>query len=48
MASIMTIRSKDELKDILKDLAFKQGLTRNTLVNQILWDYVKKNKGAIL
>lgn len=43
MISVVTVRMPNELKEFLKDSASKQGLTRNSLVLQILWEWVNKN-----
>ena len=43
MASIMTIRAPEELQKALKEAAERQGFTRNSLVLQILREWVKKN-----
>jgi len=42
--NIMTVRAPDKLQNILKEKASEQGLTRNALILQILWDYIEKNK----
>ena len=41
--NIMTIRVPEVLQTKLKELAQKQGLTRNALVLQILWSWIKEN-----
>lgn len=43
MSNIMTIRTNDELKCLLKDKAKELGITRNALVSQILWEWIKNN-----
>lgn len=49
MAKIMTVRAPDDLKTYLKESAKNQGHTRNGLILQILWDWVKnqEKKGGI-
>ena len=42
MASIMSIRPPDEIREKLKAYAKKKGYTVNHLVTQILWDWVNK------
>ena len=42
MANIMTTRVPDELQRILKEYASNTGIPRNSLVLQILWDWVKE------
>ena len=44
MANIMTVRAPENLQNQLKDRAQEQGLTRNALILQILWDWIKKNE----
>ena len=44
MASIMTVRATDELKESLKHLAAERGFTRNGLILNILWEWVKKEQ----
>jgi len=44
MADIMTVRAPDELQKILNEQSNLLGLTRNALILQILWEWVKKNK----
>lgn len=46
MANIMSVRAPDTLQAKLKALADKQGLTRNALILQILWEWVRKNEKA--
>ena len=43
MQNIMSVRAPDELQNILKKRARKKGITRNALILQILWDWVKEN-----
>lgn len=43
MANIMTVRAPEDLKKILKDIAQKKGMPRNSLVLQILWEWAEKN-----
>ncbi|WP_143597249.1 ribbon-helix-helix protein, CopG family [Tyzzerella sp. An114] len=43
MANIMTIRVPEDLQKILKDIAQKRGMSRNSLVLQILWQWEQKN-----
>nr|DAJ60457.1 MAG TPA: antitoxin [Caudoviricetes sp.]DAJ72790.1 MAG TPA: antitoxin [Caudoviricetes sp.] len=43
MSNIMTIRTNDKLKCLLKDKAKELGITRNALVTQILWEWIKNN-----
>ena len=43
MESIMTVRAPDELQKDLKKYALKHGLTRNALILQILWQWIKEN-----
>ena len=42
--TIMTVRAPDDLQNKLKYFAGRHGLTRNGLILQILWDWVKKNE----
>lgn len=42
MQSIMSVRAPDELQGLLKKCARKKGITRNALILQILWDWVKE------
>lgn len=42
--NIMSVRAPDLLQIRLKEQAEKQGLTRNALILQILWDWVEKNE----
>lgn len=44
MANIMTVMAPENLQSQLKDRAQRQGLTRNALILQILWDWIKKNE----
>ncbi|WP_455649081.1 hypothetical protein [Enterocloster citroniae] len=44
MENIMTVRANDELQNKLKKLAEKQGYTRNALILQILWAWVRENE----
>lgn len=44
MAKIMTVRPPDELKTDLQQCAKKLGIPLNSLIIQILWDWVKNNK----
>ena len=44
MANIMTVRASDELRESLKHLATKKGLTRNALILQILWEWIENRK----
>ncbi|WP_158570854.1 hypothetical protein [Roseburia sp. OF03-24] len=44
MVNQMTVRAPEDLQEELKIRAGKQGLTRNALVLNILWDWVKKEK----
>lgn len=46
MADIMTVRAPDNLQTILKELATEQGLTRNALILQILWEWVERKRAA--
>ena len=41
MASIMTVRAPDELFKALERAAKSRGFTRNALILQILWDWLK-------
>lgn len=43
MANIMTVRAPEDLQKILKDIAKKKGMPRNSLVLQILWEWAEKN-----
>lgn len=40
---IMTFRAPDELHEKFKQICKQLGRTRNDLILQILWDWVKKN-----
>ncbi|MCI9421079.1 MAG: toxin-antitoxin system HicB family antitoxin [Eubacterium sp.] len=40
--NIMTVRAPDDLHLKLKKSAERHGLTRNALILQILWEWVKK------
>lgn len=42
--TIMTVRAPDDLQNKLKMFAGKQGLTRNALILQILWEWVKRQE----
>lgn len=42
MARIMTVRPPDELFEKLSAWSKELGMTRNALILQILWDWVKK------
>lgn len=42
MMNIMTVRATEELQQILSVSAKGLGQTRNALILQILWDWVKK------
>lgn len=44
MTGIMTVRAPDSLQESLKDKAREQGLTRNALILQILWEWIDKNE----
>ena len=44
MLNQMTVRAPEDLQEELKIRAGKQGLTRNALILNILWDWVKKEK----
>lgn len=44
MVNQMTVRAPEDLQEELKIRAGKQGLTRNALILNILWDWVKKEK----
>lgn len=44
MSSIMTVRATDNLQKILKEKAKLRGLTRNALILQILWNWVKQEQ----
>ena len=44
MARIMTVRAPDDLFKDLERLAKTKGFTRNGLILQILWEWVKKNE----
>lgn len=41
----MSVRAPDDLQNKLKIFAGKHGLTRNALILQILWDWVKQQVG---
>mgnify|MGYP002326578248 CR=1 FL=1 len=43
MANIMTIRAPDEMQRLLKETSKDLGFTRNALVLQILWEWLKNN-----
>lgn len=47
MQSIMTVRAPDALQEDLKKIAAREGLTRNALILQILWDWVKQKETNI-
>ena len=42
--TIMTVRAPDELQSKLKQYANRQGLSRNSLVLHILWEWIEKEK----
>ena len=44
MQKIMSVRPPILLRDSLKAIAKKKGLTLNALVINILWEYLKKKK----
>ena len=44
MASIMTVRASENLQKILSESAKAQGYTRNALILQILWDWIKQQE----
>ena len=44
MLNQMTVRAPEELQEELKIRAGKQGLTRNVLILNILWDWIRKEK----
>ena len=44
MLNQMTVRAPEELHEELKIRAGKQGLTRNALILNILWDWIRKEK----
>ena len=44
MANIMTVRATDKLQELLQQKAKQKGLTRNALVLQILWDWIKQEQ----
>ena len=44
MLNQMTVRAPEELQEELKIRAGKQGLTRNALILNILWDWIRKEK----
>ena len=44
MTGIMTVRAPDVLQEFLKDKAREQGLTRNALILQILWEWADNNE----
>ncbi|MGN0141528.1 MAG: hypothetical protein ACI4AD_04820 [Roseburia sp.] len=39
--NIMTVRAPDDLQKKLKEKAENRGLTRNSLILQILWEWVE-------
>ena len=41
MAKILTIRPPEELQEGIKRMAREQGFTVNSLVIQILWNWIK-------
>lgn len=43
MANIMTVRAPEKLQKKLTESARNQGLTRNALILNILWDWVEQN-----
>lgn len=43
---IMTVRAPDGLQKKLKEYAQTQGLTRNALVLQILWEWIGKHDAS--
>ena len=45
MLNQMTVRAPEELQEELKIRAGKQGLTRNALILNILWDWIRKGEG---
>lgn len=44
MKSQMLIRTPDELKESLRDIAKRRGQTMNQLVLQVLWEWIRKNE----
>lgn len=40
----MTVRATDDLQEILKQKAKKRGFTRNGLILNILWNWVKQEE----
>lgn len=43
MASIMTVRPPDVLRQQLKRSASERGISLNALILQILWEWAQKN-----
>lgn len=41
---VMTVRVPDTLQSVLMDYANEQGLTRNALILQILWNWIEEHK----
>lgn len=44
MDNIMSVRAPNELQEKLRIYAEKQGFTRNALILQILWAWVRENE----
>lgn len=44
MANIMTVRAPDNLQKALMDYAKSQGIPRNALILQILWEWIEEHK----
>lgn len=42
--NVMTVRAPDDLQEYLKDRAKEQGIARNGLILQILWEWVKREE----
>ena len=46
--TIMTVRAPDDLQKKLKKSASQQGLTRNSLILHILWEWIKKEEKELV
>lgn len=44
MAKIMTVRIPDNIQNYLQQQAKRMGYTRNGLVLQILWEWIREQK----
>lgn len=44
MAGIMTVRAPEHIQKLLTEYANRRGITRNALILQIIWEWIKENE----